>query len=120
MTLEEIRSFVKEEIKYKDWEFHIGTKDNAIFLQVRFMAADNYHPEVTELQYCRKFQLSTWMTKTEIVQTAWLAVSRALLHEASEQFLYRGKDIFNTHMSVDKLWDVRTNPHALEHRAPKE
>lgn len=116
MTYEQIQKFFAKYVKYKDWEFYIGRKGEAIYLQVKFRAADNYNPAITEIQYCRKWQLSTWMTKTELVQTAWAAIQRAVLHEAAEQFLYNGADIFNTHMSVEQLYIMRKGDYALEHR----
>ena len=118
MTFSEIQKFVEENISYLDWEFYIGKKGEAIYLQVRFDAPNNYHPEITEKQFCRKWQLSTWMTETEIVQTCWGAVQRAVMHEASEQFLFKKVDIFNTHLNVAKLVELRNGEHALEHRAP--
>ena len=118
MNYEEIKAFFAANVKYLDWEFYIGRKGEAIYLQLRFDAPDNYHPEKVEKQYCRKWQLSIWMTPTELVQSAWAAVQRAIQHEASEQFLYRGCDIYNTHMNVGKLVNLRKTEHALEHRPP--
>lgn len=117
MTYTEIQTFFTENIKYKPgWVFHVGKKGEAMFLQIRFMAPNNYRPDQMELQYCRKWQLSEWMTETELVQTAWAAVQRAEMHEASEIFKYKDADIFNTHMNVDLLAELRNDPNALQHR----
>jgi hypothetical protein len=49
----------------------------------------------------RKWMLSHHMTDTEIVNTAWLAVKQAVMHELGENFLYHGIPVFNPHMGVD-------------------
>ena len=115
MTQEQIKSFIDTNIRYKGWEFFVGDKNGAMYLQVRFDAPDHSNIERIERQHCRKFQLSEWMTPTEIVHTCWLAVQRAEMHEAAELFTYKGCDIFNTHIAVDGLVDVcRANKY--EHR----
>jgi len=114
MKQPEIIKFINDHIKYKDWTFKVGDKNGAMFLQVQFDAPDNFTGK-GERQHCRKFQLSEWMTPTEIVQTCWLAVQRAELHEAAEQFKYKGRDIFNTHISVDALAGI-CNGNFYEHR----
>ena len=117
MNYQEIQDFFRRSISYLDWVFYIGRKGETIYLQVQFMAPNNYHPEQIDLQKCRKWQLSEWMIKTELVQTAWAAVQRAVLHEASEQFKYNDADIYNTHMNVELLCDMREHAEdALEHR----
>lgn len=115
--IDAIRAFVNENIKYGDWEFVVKNKGETIYVQVQFMAPDNFKPgKSLERQYCRKWQLSVWMTPTEIVQTCWAAIQRAVLHEAAETFKYKGADIFNTHISVDKLAEIRKSKGAVEHR----
>lgn len=43
------------------------------------------------------------MTVSELVQTALKAVLTAVEHEVREQFLYRGRAIFNPHCDVEEL-----------------
>ena len=81
-------------------------------------APDNKDPTKIERQHGRKWQLSQWMTTTEIVQTCWAAVQRAELHEAAEKFTYNGADIFNTHLSADALVILCKN-NSYEHRGEK-
>lgn len=106
MNIDQIKTFIKANIQYKDWEFFVGEKNGVIYLQIKFDAPDHSRPEVVERQHCRKWQLSEWMTPTEIVQTCWAAVTRAELHEAAETFKFKGFDIFNTHINVEALADV--------------
>ncbi len=51
----------------------------------------------------RKWFLSLHMTKSEVVQTAFLAVMTAAEHEVREHFKFRGQSIFSPHYDVDQL-----------------
>lgn len=51
----------------------------------------------------RKWDLSEYMTKSEIVLTAWKAYLTFLEHEARETFLYKGAMIFDPHIDIDAL-----------------
>jgi hypothetical protein len=115
MQLQEIKDFFKENISYKNWELLIKEKNGVPYLQIQFVASDNFSGK-EERQYCRKWQLSEWMTKTELVRTAFLAVVQAERHELEENFLYKGKAIFNSHLSADKLVELASQPDATEHR----
>ncbi len=115
MNKEQITEFVKKNIRYKDWEFYVGDKNGAVYLQIKFDAPCHCDPSKIERQHCRKWLLSEWMTPTEIVQTVWAAVVRAEIHEAAETFMFKGKDIFNTHIDVEALVEACSNG-AYEHR----
>lgn len=84
MNKEQIQVLV-DKVKYKDWRFIVGEKNGTMYLQIKFDAPDNYTGVISE-QSCRKFQLSEFMVKTEIYDTVWLAIQRAEIHEAAEQF----------------------------------
>lgn len=76
-----------------------------LYLQVQFIAPDSV-TGIPEHQYCRKWYLSPYMTKQEVVRTAYKAYEGAVLHEMQEKFLYRGRQIYNPHTNVDSLWEV--------------
>lgn len=123
MTFEEVQKFIARNITYKPgWEFAIkrkktkGKEVDAFYLQIQFDAADNFSGKV-ERQYCRKWLLSEWMTPTEIVRTAWLAVQQAEKHEMEETFRLNGRDIFNSHIDVAGLCDL-CDGNVYEHRKP--
>jgi hypothetical protein len=117
MKFQEIKQFVAENIQYKNWEFHVKEKNNVTFLQIQFEATDNFSGKL-ERQYCRKWQLSEWMTRTEIVRTAFLAVLQAERHESEEAFKYKGQAIFNSHLSADVLAGIAQFESNYEHRLP--
>jgi hypothetical protein len=50
--------------------------------------------------------LSTFMTKSELVQTAFKAVMTASEHEIRETFTYKGRRIFGPHFDVEALWSI--------------
>src|SRR5690606_37153327 len=96
---------ITSNIKYKDWRFVVGEKNGTLSLQIKFNAPDNYTGEVEE-QSCRKYQLSEHMVKTEVVETAWLAVQRAELHEAGENFWYKGVLPYCPHIDIDARVEI--------------
>ena len=116
MKLNELKNFIADNIRYKNWEFVVKEKNGVPYVQIQFNAPDNTNPSVVQTQYCRKWQLSEWMTPTEIVQTCWAAVQRAELHEAAENFKFKGRDIFNNHINVEALVRICDNG-LYEHRA---
>jgi hypothetical protein len=103
MKIEEIKTYIKNNILYKNWEFVVGDKNGVPYVQIQFDAPDNFNPHVLSRQYCRKWQLSEFMTETEIVRTCFLAVKQAETHELEENFLFKGNAIFNSHIHVKHL-----------------
>lgn len=57
----------------------------------------------------RKWRLSPHMTDGEVVQTAFLAVMTALEHEAREKFTYKGVTVFDPHLDIDKMVELRVS-----------
>ncbi len=57
----------------------------------------------------RKWGLSYHMTETEVVKTALKAVLAAVEHEVLELFKYRGVTIFDPHIRVEDLIELRTS-----------
>lgn len=100
-------------IQYKDWRVVIGEKNGVRYLQLRWLAECNSGSGIQE-QTSRKWMLSEHMTKSEVIQTALLAVLTAEEHEAREQFLFDGRAIFGPHFDVNALvglgaYDTRSN-----------
>lgn len=83
-------------IKYRDWVFDVKADGPGMYLQVRF-----FSDGVT--WGGRKWRLSEHMTKSEVVQTAFLAVKTAEEHETRESFKYHGVAIFGPHLNADDL-----------------
>lgn len=83
------------EIRYKDWIFEMKplAEGAAYYLQIQFRVDGVW-------QQGRKWLLSLHMTRSEIVQTALMAVIACEEHEAREKFTYRGKPVFGPHVDV--------------------
>ena len=92
---------IVEDIQYKDWVIGVYSDmaGRGYYLQVSFFADG-------EVQKCRKWRLSTFMTKSEIVQTAFAACLAAEEHECREKFEYKGAKIFGPHLDVDNLVNI--------------
>lgn len=54
----------------------------------------------------RKWDISKYMTESEIVFTVWKAVLTFMEHELREQFMYKSKRIFDPHIDVNALLSV--------------
>lgn len=108
MTRAEIAD-VLSEIEYKDWELQLSY-GSPQYLQVRFFT---YWPR--QEQHGRKWLLSQYMTKSEIVQTALAAVLAVEEHEARERFVFRGVAVYGPHIDVEALLECSTR---LDVRAP--
>lgn len=114
----EILESILNDIKYKDWQISIVQENDILFIQPYFKnycACRSLDDEFEH--YCRKWRISIRMTKSEIVQTAFLAILTAEEHEIRENFKYKGRAIFGPHFDIDKLveiydnknWDMRIN-----------
>jgi hypothetical protein len=102
VTVEKIKDLLTT-VEFRDWRFVVEEKGAEIFLVVEFdePCAANGGDPVT--QRSRKWRLSTHMTVSEVVQTAFHAVNTAMEHEVREQFLYAGRPVFGPHFDVNAL-----------------
>jgi hypothetical protein len=117
MTYLELRQIV-EKITYRpSWTIETRQDDAGMWLRVIFSAADPGNARLSHQQHGRNFKISTHMVKSEVVQTAFLAVMIAEEHETRECFRYRGQSIFGPHFDVDKLADLCQQDDAIEARA---
>jgi hypothetical protein len=114
MNFVEMRQIL-DTVHYKDWRFAL-TYDGSIWLKIK---CPNGICNVSGEAWAwsgRKWRLSEYMTKSELVQTAFKAVLTAEEHECRENFKYRGASIFDPHYDVDKLVDLRQRHDALDER----
>lgn len=87
---------ILQDVTYKDWTFFVSGKPD-FYLQVRFPHPDGSGKVLTG----RKWRLSEYMNRTELVQTALMAVLAAVEHEAREEFLYKGQAVFGPHIDIE-------------------
>ena len=106
MTMEEMRD-VAEQCEFSEMMFGVIQDgiDSRPYLQGSYMEEDTETGDLAE-QRTRKWMLSEFMTKSELVQTCFACCMASMEHRAREWFLYRGKAIFQPHYDVDALWDI--------------
>ena len=106
-TKETLQQFVND-FEFNDWTFKLGFSGDLPYLQIKFMAFDNMHPDDETLyeQSCRKWMLSYFMTDDEVTSTAFKAVEAAVLHEAREQFKWKGEPIYRPHVDPQALYEL--------------
>lgn len=103
MKIQDVLDF----ITFSHWDYKVYLDDNSRpYLQIICNGFCNISGKPLHWN-SRKWFLSFHMTKSEIVQTALKATLTAMEHEIREQFLYRGRSIFDPHYDIDKLWELR-------------
>lgn len=101
--------------KRSDPSGYIDLPSNALYLQIECDDVCNVTNKPMKWK-SRKWLLSAHATKSEIVQTAFLAVLTALEHEAREKFMYEGVSVFDGHYDVDALKMLRQQDNCLDVR----
>lgn len=103
LTQENIESVVRD-IVYKDWAVRIKPLGDGYFIQIIFIAND-CKTGLPEQQKGRKWYVSPYSTKSEVVQTVFAAIGMVEEHERRENFFYKGEAIFGPHFSCEDLKD---------------
>lgn len=106
-TLENVNKIISL-IQYKDWKFVVLTKGDGFLIQVQFMGEDTDGSGQMELQKCRKWFISQHSGDSEIIRSCFLAIRQAEEHELCERFLYKGQQIYNPHLDMDRMADFIT------------
>ena len=118
MTLNEIREIVGK-CKFDNWDIQVREDGTRPYLQIHVMGTDNMTGLPLEWTG-RKWMLSPFMCRNEIVNTAFKAVLCAMEHEVKEKFTYRGVAIFNPHLDPDRLVDFARDPVNIQERKNSE
>lgn len=125
-NLEDFTSIINQ-VEFLQFEFKVIEEGGKFFLQAEFEAMD-VKTRVLQTQKTRKWVLSPWMTKSEVVGTAFKCVITAVEHEARESFTYQGERIYSPHYDVDALanlcrtgkFDEREDWYAEEEIVPEK
>lgn len=92
-----------DRVEYKPgWSLRLFLDGERPCLQVRFKAADCETGNV-EMQACRKWFLSPYMTVSELVGTAFKAFLTAEEHECREAFRYCGQRVLGPHIDLPTI-----------------
>jgi hypothetical protein len=110
---------ILKEVVYPGFTFEVRLDGDRPYMQIR---CDEGLCNVTgkPLEWSgRKWFLSEHMTRSEVVQTAFLAAKTAVEHELREKFLYRGQAIFEPHYDVELLVDLCDRGNHRDTRKPE-
>lgn len=101
LTQEQIASILSK-ITFMDRQFLLTDKGDGFLLQVAYLEEDVEKPGTSPvLQKARKYYISPWMSTSEIVETAFLAVRRSMEHVVCEHFLYDGHRVYSPHFDIE-------------------
>jgi hypothetical protein len=99
------------ECKFPGYTFEVFVDGRGeIYLQARYLENDVVTKEPAT-QLTRRWFLSPFMTKSEIVQTVFKCVITSMEHKTREWFTYMGYAIFCPHFDVDALWEIAKAGH---------
>lgn len=99
MNLTQIQEIIQD-ITYKDWLITAIKlyEENLIYLTFKDKKGVYYNS--------RKWLISRYATRSEVVQTIFLAIKTAEEHEMREEFMYKNSAIFGPHFDVEQLRNV--------------
>lgn len=93
-------------IRVKEDELYVNQDGSGrMFLQAAYFSLCN-KTGISKWWYGRKWYLSAYMTKDEVIKTAYVAYKTAVEHEIMETFKVNGVPLFNPHTSHERLLEV--------------
>lgn len=111
---ERVRGLLAD-VTFPGYRFRVVTVHGAA-LQVEYDEAD-VESGVPAVQRGRKWYLSSWATRGEVVQTALKAVLTSHEHRVREHFGWRGARVFGPHFDLEQLGEL-ARAGATEKRPP--
>lgn len=104
MTRDELDDIV-DDVAYGDHVFNVGRMGDGFYVQISYFETDVETDEV-KIQRGRKWYVSRYSTRSEVVQTLLKAAITSAEHRVREHFYYKGARIFGPHFSVDDLVEL--------------
>ncbi len=97
-------------VNYPGYTFRAGYNLTAGGKEIRYIYVEYDEPDVdtnvNETQHGRKWQLENEWTAQQIIQTCLKALLTSLEHRAREHFTYKGRAIFQPHMTLEALMSI--------------
>lgn len=106
----------------KFWAVRTMEKGDGFLIQIVFPAEDAITGK-EEMQFCRKWYVSSYATASEVVRTVYKAGVAALEHEFQEQFKVDGITVYHPHADLLDTFEPnldKRKPIAPENRTIKE
>lgn len=104
MTENDLQRIVND-IKFPPYTFVIIYEGTRAYLQGQYVEADTKTGN-DEMQKTRKWLLSPFMTKSEVVQTVFKCALTSMEHRTREHFTYQGYRVYSPHYDVDALIEL--------------
>jgi len=104
MRFEQIEAIIAD-IKYKDWKIYLFQSPR-LTIQVTWQDACVVTGNMMEQESRKWFLDAEEITEDYVVNTVFKAIQNAEEHEVKERFNYKGKRVFNPHVSIAKLLEV--------------
>lgn len=102
MNIEQVAAIVKD-ISYKPgWVSHVYVLGDSTVLYYTADVTCIYTGEQVTLTGTHSV-IGPWMSRGELVRTAYRAILSLEMHELQERFRYKGVRVFNPHISMDAL-----------------
>lgn len=108
ITLEKLQEIVNEiDAEYQGTKFQIlmGDHEGNLWIQVGTMRPDTYTNKM-ELGKGGKAYVSEFATHDEVVKKIFGLCMAYVEHETREGFKWRGRRVFNPHVTIEALWSV--------------
>lgn len=90
------------DVTFLNYKFVVKEGHGGVKMYATYMDADIYTGKIEE-QTTRKWELTPFMTDSEIVQTAFLCCNKSFEHRCREAFVFQGSRIFGPHFDVFDL-----------------
>jgi hypothetical protein len=104
MTKEQLCRIVVD-IAIFDRLFEITDCTDGWYLQVTYYEADVDTGD-RALQKSRKWLIEPSATESDVIRTAYAAVTRSYAHVVSEHFTYKGRRVFGPHVAIEALLEA--------------
>jgi hypothetical protein len=114
-TFDQICEIISQ-CSFGDWKIEVHMDGSRPYMQVHVVDGRDSETGAVLEWTGRKWMLSPFMCKNEIVATAFKAVMTAMEHEIRENFRYRGVAIFNPHLDPDALVEFVSNRANIQER----
>ena len=108
MTRDDLQEILND-IECMDYSFEIRELGEGGFLVSAVYDEEDIYTKEIEVQRTRKWYISPFAIKSEIVQTCIKIILTSMEHRVREHFKYRGELVLGPHFDIDALHELAAN-----------
>ena len=112
LTISQIKAALAE-VEYKHCKFNVEEASGGATLWISGIEDDSYSGQ-RELQEGRRWFIDKSAKTSDVIRTAFKAVSTWAEHEARESFQYKGVRVFSPHLNIERLVKEEKKDHDVE------